>query len=475
MILLNLYKEKTSNLSVCRLIIVALFSVLMFAVLTHAATESSILVVQDEEIGNPCGPRALWKAISLLGHYVEISQCIELAGTDPNGFTSLAGLENAAKALVYPAKGMNLTPRELAFVGGPAILHVTMPDLTDHFVTFKSINEDLFELIDFVDSGEQIKFVTADQLRLMWNGNCLVFAKNLFLTTLKVGIYKARFHIAIIIAAVLGIFTAILIFSFMLKHSRFILDPLISSVRISFFVISGLIIIFAMVMIFMFLHFTGNGQSWKKYPRLIIGATVYDTGDLELGQSFISSIWIGNGGTEKLVIDTEKIKTSCSCLKYAVPKHELTKSDKSELKFKLSPSKIGPFEFSMYIPSNDPQGGQVFKVKGQVRGAGGLAYPPRLYFGRINNIENTNKKIFYILRRPNISILRVSCNLPFVKCTFIKKDSESFEIDISLTKIPELEQFDGTIYIETNDPETEHATIEVPVSGIVIQVTENEL
>ena len=114
-------------------------------------------------------------------------------------------------------------------------------------------------------------------------------------------------------------------------------------------------------------------------------------------------------------------------------------------------------------------------VKGRVKGAGGVVYPPRLYFGYVDDANGINKKLFYILRRPGVDVLSVTCDLPFVTCFCSWRKNVAFEIGVSLTNLPDIGPFSGTIKIITNDPETEYSEIEVPVSGVVELKSEDNL
>jgi hypothetical protein len=421
----------------------------------------------NDKAVNSCGPQALRIAMSLLGHSVEISRCAELAGTDPNGVTTLAGLQSAAQTLGSHAKGMHLTPEELDFIGRPAILHVSLPVAKDHFMIFTSSNGGWFELIDPVQNAQK-NLYTADQIRLMWKGNCIIFKQNPLLISLKAGIYRSRRVITVIIGIGFGVLLAVLIGSYFFRRSDSSVLMMTETARKSTISVLGCILIVSAFIMLFCMQRIRSIRYTEKDPRLILGTTVMNVGDLDWGRSFTSSIWIGNGGSGTLKIDKKKVMTSCTCLKAIVSKTELTEFEKSELKFRVTPpKKIGPFQYSMYIPSDDPHGGKILTVKGQVAGAGGVVYPPSLYFNRINDTKRSSKKLLYILRRPDVKILNVTSDLPFAVCTFSKRSAGAFEINVSLSELPKPGPFSGTVNILTNDPETEYAEIAVPFSGIV--------
>ncbi len=440
----------------------------------RAGTQGTSHTNLSDKAVNSCGPRALRAAMSLLGHSIDITRCAELAGTDPNGVTTLAGLQNATQVLEQSCKGMNLKPNELAFISRPAILHVSLPSAKDHFVVFTSSNKGFFELIDPAH-GQQKNFYTADQLRLMWKGDCVVFTDNPFITSLKAGTYRARGIISVIVGIALGTFAAILMALGLLRYSGFSFDTITVSTRRSAAFVLGTIVFIPTVIMVMGMRVAGNDSPKAKGPQLILGATVLNIGDLEWGKNFMTSIWIGNEGSGTLKIDKKKVMTSCACLRATVSKSELKGRDKDQLRIRMGPQKkMGPFQYSVFVPSNDLQHGKVLTIQGQVTGSGGIVYPPRLYFGRVDGVEGASKKLLYILRRQDVKILNVTSDLPFVTCTFNKRNASTFEINVSMEELPKAGPFHGTINIVTNDPETEYAEIAVPLSGIFTPQTGNE-
>jgi hypothetical protein len=96
---------------------------------------------QQTRMNESCGPQALVTAFALGGQQVEASQCATLAGTSPQGITTLSGLQEAARALGGRVRGMYLTPAELALLGRVAILHAAVPGRPDHYLVFVSKRE----------------------------------------------------------------------------------------------------------------------------------------------------------------------------------------------------------------------------------------------------------------------------------------------------------------------------------------------
>jgi|GEM_PF-4236284 len=127
---------------------IALVPTVPFGSPSCTATEAPVPAKLSQNAVRSCGPLTLVKALSLLGCSAEADRCAALAGTDANGVTTLAGLLKAAKALGQRAAAMNLTPRELSLVNRPAILHVSMPHVADHFLVFAFSDGRSFELTD---------------------------------------------------------------------------------------------------------------------------------------------------------------------------------------------------------------------------------------------------------------------------------------------------------------------------------------
>ena len=302
MIIKNLFTEKIFHLLDCRLIFLILFFTLIFTVLSHPATEISSSVLSDDKVVHSCGPHSLRTVMSLLGHHVDIAKCAKLAGTDPNGVTTLAGLQSAAKFLGVSAKGLCITPYELAFVGGPAILYCTLPNNKEHFMVFNSFSRGWFELIDPMQTGQK-NFYTADQLHLMWDGNCIVFAQNPALASLKTGIYRSRHIIAVTIGTSLGILLAVVIGSYLFRHRDSSLHTMTASDRKSAIAVLGCIAVIATGITLFCMQRIRGRRFTVKDPCLIIGTTVLNVGDLKWGGTYTASIWIGNNGSGTLKIN----------------------------------------------------------------------------------------------------------------------------------------------------------------------------
>ncbi|MHC4744592.1 MAG: cysteine peptidase family C39 domain-containing protein [Planctomycetota bacterium] len=436
-----------------------------YPLLTYAQAQNTHHPEPGDKTLNSCGPQALRTVISLLGGSGDIAECVEVAGTDPNGMTTLAGLQHAAKTLGWSTKGMHLTAEELAFIGCPAILHVSLPKAKNHFIVFASSKAGSFDLIDATKS-EQKSIYTAEQLALMWEGDCVVFMTNPFMVSLKAALYRTRAMLTVIVGIALGILAAVSISSCLSRYCRISFDSVTPSARKSAVIALASTAFVAATITVVGTLTVVNRQPKGKGPRLTLGATVLNVGEMDPGSGYSTSIWVRNDGIDTLRIDKEKIKGSCSCIRGTVSEFELSGGCKAELRVLLKSKRIGPFKHSVYIPSNDPQGGKVLVVKGEVTGRGGVVYPPCLYFGRVASVEGVQKSLFYILRRQDIGVLEITSDSPWVACEFNQRNPEAFEIKVSLTELPNPGVFDGRIRITTNDPYPQGREIVVPFSGV---------
>jgi len=265
-----------------------------------------------------------------------------------------------------------------------------------------------------------------------------------------------------------------LILSFRLPSivKAFISSQLNYKLKIIFSVGTGLVVVFIVGVFVLSIQLFAADVSDNREPCLVVGTNVLDVGDVELNYTAQTALWLGNAGKKSLKIDSKAIKKSCNCVLVKIMSEEILAGDKSIVQIKLSPPrKHGPFKYSVLFPSQgNTKENMLLDIKGKVVGAGGVVYPPRLYFGYIKSNKGTSKKLFYILRRPDVRILNASCDLPFIKCTFNQRSFKAFEINVSFNELPKVGPFDGTINIVTNDQETKYAEIVVPISGIVTPV-----
>ena len=76
-----------------------------------------------------------------------------------------------------------------------------------------------FELIDPLSKSTDIRqFYTADQLRLMWKGDCLVFTPRPLLTSIKIGLWRARGVITVLGGLIVGMLGATIVIAKLSKY-----------------------------------------------------------------------------------------------------------------------------------------------------------------------------------------------------------------------------------------------------------------
>ena len=140
-------------------------------------------------------------------------------------------------------------------------------------------------------------------------------------------------------------------------------------------------------------------------PRIIVGASVINFGTIARGQGESRAIWVANAGRETLRIDSKSVSASCSCVCPRISESELVQGEKAELRIGIRPTVIGPFEYSVFVPSNDPQR-EVAKliVRGEVTGPPGVVFPPRLYFGRIGSPDRVYKSFEFVVWKPETKV-----------------------------------------------------------------------
>jgi hypothetical protein len=428
-----------------------------------AADLSSERSGQDVSRLKSCGPLALQTAMTLLGRSAELIQCADLAGADDSGTTSLAGLLNAAKAMGVRAVGMRLSPEELARLNRPAILHVSLASTDNHFVVFASGHDGWYEVID-PTQGEHESLYSAEQLRLMWEGDCLVFTDRPLVAALVCGTHRSRNIVAVVLGVTVGIVCALA--ALRLPYvgrslCRFLPGTASGLTSCSLAVLAAVATLIAVGAGYS----AGPGHGSRDHD-VIVGASRLDLGELEWGQVFSTSVWIGNAGHKTLDPNKVKVVTSCRCIRARVSEEEILPDQKGKLKLRLGPLKeIGPFRYSVtLLPDGGSTGPSVLTLQGRVSGPGGIAYPPRLYFGRVGDPSSAQKTIAYVLLKPDTRIVDVTSSIPQVKCTFARRDTRTFLITVSVTALPAAGPFEGTITIATNDPHTKE--IKVPFSGV---------
>lgn len=411
-----------------------------------------------------CGPRSLVTAFGLLGHRVGLAECASLASTDANGITTMAGLATAANSLGGRVVGMHLEPAELAGLGRVAILHASVPYRLDHYVVCASVKEGLFNVINPTQSHVPQRY-TADQLRLLWDGDCLVFTTTPFLDLLRVEVRQMRLPLSTGGAAALGLLAGVFFWRKMLGR-RLLGSGYRCDGRLVLAMSCTLIVLAFVVLMAAIMTFTMRTSSVDNGPRLLLGTNVVELGEISRGRAAETDIWIANTGKSELRIDNDAIRASCACVRTAVKEMVLPSGAKQPLRIRVGPqNRLGPFRHSVHIPCNGHEGGKVLMVQGQIVGPG-VVYPPRLYFGRITrDAKDLAKSFLYLTRSRETKIIRVACDSPYVNCRVMDQKPGVAQFEASLAAMPNEGNFEGTIVITTTDPAS--SQVSVPFSGIL--------
>jgi hypothetical protein len=410
-----------------------------------------------------CGPQALAAAFSMLGKEVNLSQCATLAGTDANGLTAMAGLEDAARSLGATVRGVRLTPDELGMLNRVAILHVTMPRLANHYIVFRSVKDGLFEIID--PSRTRLpQYYTREQLVLMWDGACLLFSRWPLTDLARVSVRRWSAPLVVCAAGCLGFILARLLWRRMLwgREGR---PCSRSEVRLFVAGSSGLAALSCAVVMGLLIAMAVRSLCTDKHGQLLLGTSVLELGDVPRGEPIQVDTWVANIGRTSIHVKQPAIRTSCSCAKAEVQESVLPPGTKQRMRIAIgAKAKPGPFEHSIFIPSDDPSGGRVLWVKGNIVGPG-VAYPPQLHFVVRGNVQNGRLKNFvYIGESPETRITRITCDVPYVRCRLLDEKPGIARFEAMLTDLPAADHFNGMITIDTSD--ASRAEVRIPFSGV---------
>jgi hypothetical protein len=434
----------------------------LIAYLVFAGPAVSRADEQQRKVSESCGPQALVAAFALGGQQVEPSQCATLAATSPQGITTLSGLQKAARALGGRVHGMCLTPAELALLDRVAILHAAVPGRPDHYLVFASCENGLFKVLNPTRSRAP-QYFTSQQLKLTWDGNCLVFTPTAALDLVRVGVHRMYRLFMIAAGTGLGLWAAV-IFSRRVfrgtdaaarrqRQRRALLGGLCAVTMLALTILITSLSVFATRRLFL-----------ERGPRLVLGASVVDFGDVARGRSASMSVWVANAGRRELQIDEEGVKTSCACVAARLSRTTLPSRARQVLRIDVGPkSRLGPFEHSVRVACRAPAGGQVLKVRGNIVGPG-VAYPPRLYFGQVGrDTQNPVKSFLYLARYPQTKIIDIACDAPYLKCRLVDEKPGAAQFEASLIALPNEEYWEGNITVATTDSPSEKITI--PFAG----------
>jgi hypothetical protein len=409
-----------------------------------------------------CGPVALREALSLLACDVNATECADLAGTDVNGVTPMEGLLRAAQSLKVPARALHLTPHELALIDAPAILHASLPRDRDHFVVFRGAKDARLDISDPSNKVHSM-LLTPSQLGLMWDGRCVVFARQPRWAVLKVSVHRARTVLAGAAGLALGIVGASYVLARMAKRGR--TDD--SGARRERTVLVRMVGIGAAASVVLLLLYVWTApQRLRGSSPVLLGADVLDLGEIDWMTSSVTSLWISNQGQGPVEVYNGKIQSSSAWIRARASKPNLAPGAKGELKITVRPQrKVGPFAHSVLIPFSGNAGVAPLKIRGSVSGPG-TAYPPRLYLGRVKPRQALHRKLFYFARKPDAHVREIRCGSHPVEAHFVSRNAFVTEIEVVLSAPTAAGTLRDALEIITDD--RPQARVVVPLEGTVL-------
>lgn len=114
-----------------------------------------------------CGAACL---ASVSEHYklrLPVSRIRQIAGTDQKG-TNALGMVKAAEQLGFTAKGVKGGVDALPKIPLPAIAHIIVKDILQHYVVVNAVSD---KQVQYMDPGDgQIHKVTIEEFAKMWTG-----------------------------------------------------------------------------------------------------------------------------------------------------------------------------------------------------------------------------------------------------------------------------------------------------------------
>lgn len=118
-----------------------------------------------------CGAACL---ASIATHYklnLPVARIRQLAGTDKKGTTAL-GLVEAAQKLGFEAKGVKSPFESLFKIPTPAIAHILMGGILQHYVVIYKVNKQFIQIMDPIDG--QIHRKSHDEFKAEWTGTLIL-------------------------------------------------------------------------------------------------------------------------------------------------------------------------------------------------------------------------------------------------------------------------------------------------------------
>lgn len=439
------------NLKITEGIAVALLPLVLFSAADGAQGKSG---GREES----CGPLALQTCMMLLGRPVEARVCADLAGTDERGNTTMAGLATASRQLGRHVVSVNLTGRELALLNRPAILHVSYPNAPEHFSVFACYRDGRFELVN-PTLGPPRELLSEQQLRLIWDGRCLVFSKSSLFDRMKLVSIRLGKYVAAFCGLAVGYGVVIVI-----RRKRDMQKATTAGAWKRIIMSGSLLLVISGAVV---QAASSEVSLAKPKHSLVLGMDVLDLGDHPIGAAMVRDTWFANVGQGSFEIDKKRTKASCSCLRVTASNDTLSHGEKGVLSLRLAPRRLrGEFEYQVCVATDQEEKPQTLAVKGNVVGPG-VAFPPRLYFGRVHPRETRTRVFVYVAKYPDCEVLCVESSSPAIKCSVLQTRPGLVKVGVSLVELPGDGPFSGCIRLVLRD--RAERVIEVPYDGTVVQ------
>jgi ATP-binding cassette subfamily B protein len=155
-----------------------------------------------------CGAACLASVGEYYKLKIPVSRIRQIAGTDQRG-TNVLGMVKAAEQLGFAAKGVKGNIDSLPKIPLPAIAHVIVKDVLQHYVVIYSVSKDKVEYMDPAD-GKMYQ-VNTSEFTKMWTGALILLvpdddfiAKNEKVSNLARFFYLLRPHKGVLIQCLIG-------------------------------------------------------------------------------------------------------------------------------------------------------------------------------------------------------------------------------------------------------------------------------
>lgn len=155
-----------------------------------------------------CGAACLASVSEYYKLKLPVAKIRQIAGTDQKG-TNALGMVKAAEQLGFAAKGVKGNIDSLPKIPLPAIAHVMVKDILQHYVVIYTVSKDRVEYMDPADG--QIHKVSIDEFAKIWTGVLVLLipnddfiAKNEKVSNFARFFYLLRPHRGILIQCLIG-------------------------------------------------------------------------------------------------------------------------------------------------------------------------------------------------------------------------------------------------------------------------------